>query len=84
MNMWLKPKFCRKTGKTWRDRVCIFKKEAEQLAREIKERKVNGHEVNDVLIEEKTDFSEEYYIGILYDTDVRNRFYFSPGMEVQE
>jgi len=24
------------------------------------------------LIEEKTDFSEEYYIGILYDTDVRN------------
>jgi len=48
------------------------RKEAEALASKIKARKVNGHEVNDVLIEEKTEFSQEYYIGVLYDTDVRS------------
>ena len=47
------------------------RQEAKNMAEEMKNRKVNGHEVNDVLIEEKTDFSEEYYIAVLYDTDTR-------------
>jgi citryl-CoA synthetase large subunit len=45
--------------------------EAEQLAEKMKAREVNGHEVNNVLIEEKAEFSQEYYVSILYDTDVR-------------
>lgn len=48
------------------------KKDAEDLSEEMKDRKVNGHEVNEVLIEEKTEFSQEYYVGVLYDTDVRS------------
>ncbi len=47
------------------------KTEAKEIKEEMKESEVNGHEVSDVLIEEKVDFYEEYYIGILYDTDVR-------------
>lgn len=47
------------------------RQEADVIAEEMKCRKVNGHEVNKVLIEERTDFSKEYYIGVLYDTDVR-------------
>jgi len=47
------------------------KQEAEQLADEIKSQKVNGHEVNNVLIEEKAEFSQQYYVSVLYDTDVR-------------
>jgi len=45
--------------------------EAEKIAEKMKDEEVNGHEVREVLIEEKVDFLEEYYIGILYDTDVR-------------
>lgn len=48
------------------------KKEAKKLAGKIKDREVNGHEVNDVLIEEKAAFSQEYYFSVLYDTDVRS------------
>lgn len=47
------------------------RQEADVIAEEMKRRKVNGHEVNKVLIEERKDFSKEYYIGVLYDTDVR-------------
>ena len=47
------------------------RQEADVIAEEMKCRKVNGHEVNKVLIEERKDFSKEYYIGVLYDTDVR-------------
>ncbi len=48
------------------------KQEARKLAEKVKNRKVNGHEVNNVLIEEKADFSQEYYVSVLYDTDVRS------------
>lgn len=47
-------------------------KEAEKIADDMKKREVNGHEVKDVLIEQKTEFSKEYYIGVLYDTNVRS------------
>lgn len=46
-------------------------KEAEDIAQQMKDEKVNGHQVQDVLIEEKTEFSNEYYVAVLYDTDVR-------------
>ena len=45
--------------------------EAQELAKQMQSSKLNGHEVNDVLIEEKTDFEEEYYVAFIYDTDVR-------------
>ena len=34
--------------------------EARKIAEQMQGSKVNGHEVNDVLIEEKTEFEEEY------------------------
>lgn len=52
-------------------RFVSSEQEANRLVDEIKESDVNGHEVNDVLIEEEVDFSNEYYISVLYDTDVR-------------
>lgn len=45
--------------------------EAENIADQMKGTEVNGHEVNDVLIEEQVDFSKEYYAAFMYDTDVR-------------
>ncbi|PSG99503.1 MAG: hypothetical protein BRC29_05295 [Nanohaloarchaea archaeon SW_7_43_1] len=47
------------------------REEAERIADEMKNREVNGYEVNNVLIEEKLGFESEYYIGFLYDTDTR-------------
>ena len=46
--------------------------EAREKAGEMEGQKVNGHEVNDVLIEQKVDYTEEYYVAVLYDTDVRS------------
>lgn len=45
--------------------------EAERVAEDMKCREVNGHSVENVLIEEKIEFSNEYYVAFLYDTDVR-------------
>lgn len=47
------------------------RQKAEQIAEEMKEADVNGHEVNDVLIEPRVDFEKEYYAAFIYDTDVR-------------
>ncbi len=45
--------------------------EAEKLAEEMVESIVNGHEVEDVLIEEKVDYNNEYYVAYIWDTDER-------------
>lgn len=47
------------------------KPEAKKKAEEMEDSEVNGHEVNDVLIEQKIDFTDEYYVAVLYDTDVQ-------------
>ncbi len=44
---------------------------AEKTAEQMKSSKVNGHKVKDVLIEERINYSEEHYIAITYDTDLR-------------
>jgi citryl-CoA synthetase large subunit len=45
--------------------------EAQQLAEEIRGSEVNGHEVEEVLVEERKEYSKEHYVGVIYDTDVR-------------
>ncbi len=45
--------------------------EAEEVAGDMRSGKVNGHDVEKVIIEEKIDYSEEYYVALIYDTDVR-------------
>ncbi len=45
---------------------------AESIAEEMKGSEVNSHQVEDVLIEEKVDFDQEYYVAFLYDTDTRS------------
>ncbi|MFT4893076.1 MAG: citryl-CoA synthetase large subunit [Candidatus Nanohaloarchaea archaeon] len=47
------------------------REEAEEIAEEMKEREVQGHEVDKVLIEERIDLDHEFYIAFLYDTDTR-------------
>lgn len=47
------------------------REEAEKIAEEMKQREVQGHKVDEVLIEEKISFEQEYYIAFLYDTDTR-------------
>ena len=46
--------------------------EAEDLKREMAEKMIDGEEVENVVIEERVDFSEEYYVSFMYDTDTRN------------
>lgn len=46
--------------------------EAEEIAGDLRGSEVDGHEVNRVIIEQKVDFDEEYYVAFLYDTDVRS------------
>lgn len=46
--------------------------EAENIAEEMKNIDVNGYPVNEVLIEEKLDIEEEYYVAFMYDTDTRS------------
>lgn len=45
--------------------------EAREIAEAMKGSEVNGHEVEDVLVEERVRYSDEYYIGLMYDTDNR-------------
>lgn len=45
--------------------------EAKKVAEKMKESEVKGYEVNEVLIEEKLDFSDELYVAFMYDTDSR-------------
>ena len=47
------------------------REEAEQLATQMKSSKVDGHDVEEVLIEDQVEILEEYYVSFLYDTDVR-------------
>lgn len=45
--------------------------EAEEIAGQMKGSEVNGHPVENVLIEHKVDFEEEFYVAVMYDTDER-------------
>ncbi|MFB6147571.1 MAG: ATP-grasp domain-containing protein [Candidatus Nanohaloarchaea archaeon] len=45
--------------------------EAREIASSMKGSEVNGHKVEEVLVEERLDYEREYYIGLIYDTDVR-------------
>jgi len=45
--------------------------EAEEIAEEMRSSEVNGHDVNEVLIESKVDHDREFYVSFLYDTDLR-------------
>lgn len=47
------------------------KEEAEKLAKEMKDSEIKGHEVKDVLIEDKVEIQKEYYIAFLWDTEER-------------
>lgn len=47
------------------------RQEAEELREKMLDSEVNGHEVEEVLIEEQVDFDEEYYVAFIYDTDTR-------------
>jgi citryl-CoA synthetase large subunit len=46
--------------------------EAEALKQEMIGARIDGEEVENAVIEEKVDFSEEYYVSFMYDTDTRN------------
>ncbi|MFB6217190.1 MAG: ATP-grasp domain-containing protein [Candidatus Aenigmatarchaeota archaeon] len=52
-------------------RFADSREEAEQVMEELKDSKVNGHEVNEVLIEAKTEIEEEFYAALMYDTGSR-------------
>lgn len=52
-------------------RFADTKKEAEEIAEEMRNQEINGKKVRDVLIEEELDFKEEYYVSFLYDTETR-------------
>jgi citryl-CoA synthetase large subunit len=45
--------------------------EAEAIEKEMKGGRIDGQEVEKVLIEEQIDFTQEYYVSFIYDTDTR-------------
>ena len=47
------------------------RKEAEAIENEIKGSRIDGREVEKILVEEQVDFTEEYYVSFIYDTDTR-------------
>lgn len=47
------------------------RKEAEAVEKEMKGGRIDSQEVEKILIEEKIDFEEEYYVSFIYDTDTR-------------
>lgn len=47
------------------------RKEAEALESEITGGRIDGQEVEKTLIEQQIDFTEEYYVSFIYDTDTR-------------
>lgn len=47
------------------------KKEAQALKEEMIGSEVNGHDVEEVLLENKVEFDAEYYVAFIYDTDTR-------------
>jgi succinyl-CoA synthetase beta subunit len=47
------------------------REEAEEIAEKLRGSEINGHRVEQVLVEERIEYAEEYYVGLLYDTDVR-------------
>jgi len=48
------------------------KREARKKAAEIQGMEIQGHKVEDVLIEKEVEIIEEYYVSFLYDTDIRD------------
>jgi succinyl-CoA synthetase beta subunit len=48
------------------------REEAEKLKQEMEGIEIDGQKVEEVLIEPQIDFSEEYYVSFMYDTDRRN------------
>ncbi|MBC5793238.1 MAG: hypothetical protein H8Z69_04355 [Nanohaloarchaea archaeon] len=53
-------------------RFADTREKAENIAEEMEGNKVNDQKVEEVLIENKLDFSKEYYVAFLYDTDTRS------------
>ncbi|MFB6216089.1 MAG: ATP-grasp domain-containing protein, partial [Candidatus Aenigmatarchaeota archaeon] len=47
------------------------RKEAEAEKQEMIGGRLDTHEVKNVLVEEQIDFTEEYYVSFMYDTDTR-------------
>ncbi len=47
------------------------REEAEEIAEEMEGSEVNGHEVEEVLVESRVDYEREFYVACLYDTDSR-------------
>jgi citryl-CoA synthetase large subunit len=47
-------------------------KEAQAVESEITGGRIDGEEVEKVLVEEQVDFDEEYYVSFIYDTDTRS------------
>lgn len=47
------------------------RKEAEVIENEMRGGRIDGQEVEKILIEEQVDFTEEYYVSFIYDTDTR-------------
>jgi len=47
------------------------REDAEKISKSLEGSKIKGHNVKEVLIEEKIDYSEEYYVSITYDTETR-------------
>lgn len=45
--------------------------EAEKISDEMKQETIEGHDVKKVLVENKVDYSKEYYISFIYDTETR-------------
>lgn len=45
--------------------------EAAEIKEKLESRKIDGHEVKDVLIEEKQEINKEHYAAFLYDTETR-------------
>jgi len=47
------------------------REEAERKAEQMRGSEVNGHMAEEVLIEEKMNYLDEYYVAVIYDTDLR-------------
>lgn len=53
-------------------RFAESKEEAEEIKEEILGIEIDGQEVKEVLIEPQVDFTDEYYVSFMYDTDSRS------------
>ena len=52
-------------------RFADSREEAERIAEEMEGEKIDGHRVENILIEKQVDFNSEFYVSFTYDTDFR-------------